>query len=682
MKKKKVLTRILAAILAVVCMISASSFGLVCSATYGFGFTKSDFSDSKAIDTFLDILESGITSGIKSGATAALTPLVNIISEEFLGLPPETTLKDVMNRLDEIDSKLDSIKKEVKEGFDKVISEVDKNEKMRNAIDSLANAEFLADLVMNYDSVENLPTSLEEIKKLSGEEQKRLVELNAEAVNEEVVEELIMALRLSKEYLTKGYIDSDYKNAFQVFYSYMKTKSMFCGEAANKSEAYWHVMKESYAKSSIALICALSQQQAIYELSKQTASEDIKQEAIDAAAKAVEGFSSLNIIDSRMEKISSDGKQVVSVYESFIEKVDKERTVFINKGNAYIPLKAELGTIDFVDCSSYDAFVRSEGFEKAGITKKIYEKAVEDSNIYYFDNGYAYVDLSTLSYENFINNSGRFNYYKIERDMYGSYDVKHEGNWCDYSGKVFKDVILTLKSYVYNNVNRTENSMIDTVVEHIVSNYSTKTIAGYLDEIGFDFGERSIAELDKLFIASGDMQGSNGALLELDCSGTTYDIAKLSKAGSSFRSCFNKSNPSGSLLYFENANKTIKVTLESDSMDGRIDFGRYIIEGKQIVEYENDKPVYAHYENVIELEGTKTMEFRLPANVDPSTVKVTLAYEGLCASSNHNNLCSYSFSGNYSEITLKLRGYTKIWLGYGVDAEIIRDGVVVETGEG
>lgn len=682
MKKKKLLTRILAAILAVVCMISASSFGLVCSATYGFGFTKSDFSDSKAIDTFLDILESGITSGIKSGATAALTPLVNIISEEFLGLPPETTLKDVMNRLNEIDSKLDSIKKEVKEGFDKVISEVDKNEKMRNAIDALANAEFFADLVMNYDSAGNLPSSLEEIKKLSGEEQKRLVELNAEAVKEENVEELIMALRLSKEYLTKGYIDSDYKNAFQVFYTYMKSKSMFCGEAANKSEAYWHVMKESYAKSSIALICALSQQQAIYELSKQTASEDIKQEAIDAAAKAVEGFSSLNVINDRMEKISSDGKQVISVYESFTDNVNNERTVFINKGQVYIPLKAKLGMIDFVDCSSYEAFVKSEGFVKAGITKEIYEKAVSTSKIYYYNNGNAYVDLSSVSYENFINNSGKVKYYKIYRDVNGSVDIEYEGNWKDYSGEVFKDVILTLKSYVYNNANRPENSMVDTIVSHITSSYASKTIAEYLDEIGFDFSKRSIAEINSLFLASGDMQGSNGALKYIDCSGTTYDLATLSKQGNSFRKLIDKNDPAGSLLYFENAKNTITVTIKSDSMDGRIDKGIYTIKAKQIVGYEDDEPVYNYYEKIVEIEGTKTQVFRLPANVDPDTITVTLGYEGLGASSNHENLCTYSFSGDYSEITLKLSGYTKIWLGYGVDAEILRDGVVVETGKG
>jgi hypothetical protein len=95
--------------------------------------------------------------------------------------------------------------------------------------------------------------------------------------------------------------------------------------------------------------------------------------------------------------------------------------------------------------------------------------------------------------------------------------------------------------------------------------------------------------------------------------------------------------------------------------------------------------MYSYYEKVFEIHGTDEINMRLPSNLDMSTVKITLGYEGLCASSKHKSVCSYNLSdlkNPCSEITLSMEGYTKVWLGYGVHANISCDGVVVAKGEG
>ena len=77
------------------------------------------------------------------------------------------------------------------------------------------------------------------------------------------------------------------------------------------------------------------------------------------------------------------------------------------------------------------------------------------------------------------------------------------------------------------------------------------------------------------------------------------------------------------------------------------------------------------------------MYLRLPENIEFNTLEIKLGYEGISASSNHENICSYSFKNAEkpcSEITLNMEGYTKWWLGYGVNASISCDGNVVVTG--
>ena len=139
-------------------------------------------------------------------------------------------------------------------------------------------------------------------------------------------------------------------------------------------------------------------------------------------------------------------------------------------------------------------------------------------------------------------------------------------------------------------------------------------------------------------------------------------------------------------MFLEKENDSLGINIHSVSMDGRIDMGVYTITGRQILGYtSNNKPIYHDYEKVYEVKGTKDISFRLPENIELNTLEITLGYEGLCASSNHENVCSYSFEDLKSydtEITLTMEGYTKIWLGYGVDASISCDGVVVAKGEG
>jgi hypothetical protein len=168
------------------------------------------------------------------------------------------------------------------------------------------------------------------------------------------------------------------------------------------------------------------------------------------------------------------------------------------------------------------------------------------------------------------------------------------------------------------------------------------------------------------------------------CKKDLYDVNSLGKKHDTFENLVDVSNPAGNLMFFEKVNDSIGVTLKARSMNGRVYNGVYTISGMQIVKYDaNNNPVYRYYEKVYELDGTTNQHIKIPSNIDYKTLEITLGYEGLCASSNHKNICSYSFKNEtkpISEITLELEGYTKVWLGYGVDGRITCDGRVVAEG--
>lgn len=638
--------------------------------------------NSATTATYVQLLEKCLIGGINAGVTDALQPLVTLIGTELLDLPARTQLSEIKAQLDVIESKLDLLRKEVAEGIEKILSEIDKNNKMQSAIDALARAEYLADLIMssNDEEVEG------DIADLSGAEQQRLVEINASIISKEHVDELVDVLGVAKEYLTSGYIDSNYESAFEIYYEYMKGQSMFCGEAAVRSDPYWSVMVESYAKSCIALLFALEQQEVMYALSTSEAGNGITQEAIDAAAVAKD-FGSLNVIKKRFDNVVKDGEKVVSVYREFVADAEAEKTVYINKKNCYIRLEPTLGIIDFNNLKDHATYVASTDFESDGITSALYQETVSQCENYYYGNDYYHLDLSTVSYDNFINNQGKCDHYSTYSDIYGSYDERDEVNFSEYSGKVFANVMFNCKAVRYNSEDKLAHEDVATIVSHVASGYSTKTIADYLTMVGFDFGGNDIKAEEMLYALTADDIQLGNSPDDIKSSGEAYDLAALSKKSTAFRKAFTPETPKGKLVYFVNSNPSVKVTIVSDGMDNRIDMGVYTITAKRLAGYQADgEPEYTYFEKVYQVEDTKTVYVNLPSDIEFSTIKVNLGYEGLAASDNHKSLCSYAFTnytdGKEHEITLKMRGYTKWWGGYGVDAEILCDGVSLAKGVG
>lgn len=684
-KNTSVIKKMIALLLVTLTLISSMAVGLFSASASTSLNTKYLFSVLDE-NTFSKLLEKGISSGAKAGATAALSPLISIIGQELLGLPSETGLPEIMSRLDEIDDKLDRIQAELSEGFKKVLEEMTKNEKMGNTINALAEAEFLADLILDFENTGNLPQSISEIAELTGEEQKRIIEINAELIKYETVEKLYNQLSKAKAYLTNGgYIDSNYETAYKVYYDYMKSQSMFCGEAAMKAELFWELMKESYSRSCIALIYALEQQLAMYELSKCEPGNGITQEAIDAASVA-SSFGAKSVIEKKLSKIKSEGEEVLKCYCTFILNAQAESTVYINKGTCYIKLSPDLSFINFDGCNDYETYVAGEGFYNGGITKELYDRTIKSVNEYFYNRGDNYMDASTVSYEEFISNNGPCSRYDSYRDSLGFTFIEKKVYWNSHSKYAFKNILMNMKVEKYNSSNKPDDNIVNEIINYICCNYNTMSIADYLVKVGFSFGEFDITKEGSIFMPDSSLSMGNGSR-KIKCNGKMYDVAILEKndAGS-FDNCIGNADPSGTIFYFENAEDTIDVTIESDAMDGRIHKGVYTIEGKEIVGYnQNGTPVYTPYKKVIEVEGTENVNLRLPVSLDYSTVTITLGYEGLGASSNHENVCSFKMS-ELSEkpenITLKMEGYTKIWLGYGVNAEILCDGISMVKGKG
>lgn len=591
MKKSKVLTNIIAAGLAVVCITSASSMTMVCSA---------------ANDA--DLVESVYTYKNKTG---------------FAGLV-DKKLAEAMKSYDAADAELESIKKAIGEALEMVATEADESYSLRKTMEALKKAEALADELMAAQS-------------------------------DEKVAELASSLALATEFLCKGSDETKGKNAFEVIYDYMKKDSMFCGEAANKAEDYWKYMKEAYSKSGLALVYALSQ--------KSDTAEEI-------------------------EKVKDDCERVAVAYEEMVQTAEGERTVYINKGKEHIKLSEKLGSVDFFDFGTYASFINNEGFGKAGITNDIYQKTVRETSTYYYSNGWRWVDISGLMYEGFARNISSCVLYSKFYTSKGI-DVQKETKWWrDYSDKVFKNVMLNLKAQVYNSANRIENGMTKSIIEHISSEYKTKSIAAYLEEIGFDFGGRDLSEEKINLLLTGNMTTGDGLTKSFGNEGKAYDMTSLSKQNGNLKDYFTPGKTSASVLFFEYAEKTLPITIESHDMDGRISKGVYTIKAKQLAGYDKENnPVYVPYERVCEVKGSKMMTVRIPLSIDFSSLEITLGYEGIGASSNHKNVCSFRFSDrtygeDYSQITLKMVGFTKFWLGYGVKAEIFCDSTCVAEGNG
>ena len=681
MKKKKLLTRLIAVMLIIVSVVATTTIG-TCAATKS--TTSVNKGTSYDFDTFSDLLKEGISMEVTDNIPQAFVPFVNLIGSELFGFDPDADIHEIKNIVEGIDSKLDDLKLEVSEGFEKVLAELDKNNKMRNAIDALAKAEFIAETIFNSEKVDMLDHMSSNVKELTPQQQNEVVEINADIVNIQQITELYNNLRLAKEYMSTGFIDTDYKSVFDVYYSYMKKQSMFCGEAANKAEPFCEVMKESYSKSSLILLYGLHHQRSLYLLSESKPTENISQEAIDAAAIA-KTFGSLSVIDNKIRTLNNDASNLIEKHEKFVEKAKAESTTFINKDTVYVQLDPEIGNINISDCKTYNGYVSKHSFETEGITERAYNKTLNKCATCVFDNGCTILDMQSVPYKNFVTNTGKCQYETVHSEVQGTYFVKHTDDLKNVIDKAFSNVMINIKTEQINTANRLDHESVKAIIKHISENCSTDTIATYLESVGFNFGDIDIENESNLFLPTDDFMISN-CVDRVNCKGNVYDINSLSKKGSGFQNCVDTKDPSGRLLFFKNASEAVSVNIISSSMNGRIDKGIYKIEGKLIVKYNSDnKPVYSHYEKVIEVCGTQNVYFLLPANIDMSTVKISLGYEGLGASKNHECICSYSFANSTtpcSEIELKMEGYTKIWLGYGVDASISCNGVVVATGEG
>lgn len=685
MKKTNLPKRVIALTLAAV---SVSSI-VTMTATSAYAADLNTNALTQAVDPsakkeslFISLLRKALTKGAGKGTSAALKPLLNTIGSDLLGMDLNADLVKVQERLDEIDGKLDDIKEEISDGFDKVLSEIDKNNKLRNVLDALAKSEAIADRIMNSDkTLEFVGTT--DWDNLTPEQQKKIVEINADIINNEEISALYSNLQLVNAYMTSGLIDTNYNNVYDVYYNYMKKQSMFCGEAANKAEPFWEIMKESYAKSSIALMYALEQQKSLHLLSESTPTAEISQEAIDAASVA-KTFGTLNVIERKIAKVTEDSEKFIEKYNSFIEKVNSESTVFINKDTTYIELKPELGNVNISNGKTYYEYTRYNNFENDGLNEKIYNNVVEQGSRYtYVDKSHnlGILRLDTLSYNDFIKNNGscktdvRYAYKNHTFIQNCTEDFKNISNY------VFKDIMLSMKAERFNSVNKLENESVEAIVKHINENYDTYTISSYLESVGFNLN---------------NMKGNCKTLLPTDdfsvhkfstpvtSKKDVYDVNSLGKKHDKFENLIDISKPAGNLMFFEKVHNSIDVSLKAKSMDGRVHNGVYTISGKQIVKYDtNNNPVYRYYEQSYDLDGTNIQHIKLPSNIDYKTLEITLGYEGFCASSNHKNICSYSFKNETkpcSEITLELEGYTKVWLGYGVNAKITCDGRVVAEG--
>lgn len=687
MKKRNLPKRVIALVLATVSVSSVATMtatSVYAANTSIISSTLNKDADVSLLDglSFTDLLKTGVTKGIKGSITAALTPILKTMAKDMFGIDLNADLTKIRERLDKIDGKLDDIKKEVSEGFDKVLSEVDKNNKLRNTLDALAKSEAIAERIMNSDKAfEFVGTS--DWKDLTPQQQRKVIEINADLISQEQITELYSNLQLVNSYMTSGLIDTNYNNVYEVYYNYMKKQSMFCGEAANKAEPFWEIMKESYAKSSLTLLYALEQQRSMYLLSESSPTDGISQEAIDAASVA-KTFGTLNVIERKIANVTDDSAKFIEKYNSFIEKVNSESTVFINKDTTYIELKPELGNVNISHCKSYNEYIRYNNFENDGLTEKIYNCVVEQDPRYtYVDkyNNFSILRLNTLSYNDFINNNG-----SCKKDVRYAYKnntfmLNCTEDFKNISKYVFKDVVLSMKAERFNTVNKLENESVEAIVNHINENYDTYTISSYLESVGFNLN--NMKSDCKTLLPTGDFsvyKSSKPATSKKDL----YDVNSLGKKHDKFESLVDVSNPAGNLMFFEKVNDSIGVTLKARSMNGRVYNGVYTISGMQIVKYDaNNNPVYRYYEKVYELDGTTNQHIKIPSNIDYKTLEITLGYEGLCASSNHKNICSYNFKNQTkpcSEITLELEGYTKVWLGYGVDGRITCDGRVVAEG--
>ena len=681
MKKRNFPKRVIAIILAAVSVSSVATMTI--TSAHAVDTDTSVVSQAvnvvaKKESIFMSLLQKALTKGASKGTSAALKPLLNAIGCDLLGIDANADLARIRERLDEIDGKLDDIKEKISDGFDKVLSEMDKNNKLRNVLDALAKSEAIADRIMSTDKTLEL-VGATDWNDLTPEQQRQIVEINADIINHEDISALYSNLQLVNAYMTSGLIDTNYNSVYDVYYSYMKKQSMFCGEAANKAEPFWEIMKESYAKSSIALIYALEQQKSLHLLSNSTPTAEISQEAIDAASVA-KTFGTLNVIERKIAKVTADCEKFIEKYNSFIEKVTGESTVFINKDTTYIELKPELGNVNISNSKTYQEYTYYNNFENDGLNEKIYNSVVEQGSRYtYVDNfkNFGILRLNTLSYNDFIKNTGscktdiRYTYNNNTRYQTRTEDFKN------ISWFVFKDIMLSMKAERFNTANKLENENVEAIIKHINENYDTYTISSYLESVGFNLS--NMKNNCKTLLPTGDL-----SVHKISSNKDLYDVNSLGKKHDKFENLVDSSNPAGNLMFFEKVNDCIDVTLKARSMNGRVHNGVYTISGMQIVRYDaNNTPVYRYYEKTYDLNGTNTQHIKLPSNIDYKTLEITLGYEGFCASSNHKNICSYSFKNEtkpFSDITLELKGYTKAWLGYGVDGKISCDGRVVAEG--
>ena len=672
MKKTKLFTRLIALTLVLLSIVCTTTVGAVST-------SAASINSSYELSTFTDLLKESISNGVTDQIPSALVPCVNLIGNELFGYDPDADIHEIQLRINEIDSKLDELKEEVSAGFDKVLNEIDKNNKMKNAIDALSKAEFIAETIISSNKAELANDIYTDSKKLTPKQQKEIVEINADIVNNQQVTELYTNLKLAKEYMATGFIDTDYKNVFEVYYNYMKKDSMFCGEAANKAEPFWEVMKESYSKSCVVLFYALEHQRDIYLLSESTPTDEISQEAIDAAAVS-KTFGTLSVINNRIANVDKDATQLIDKYDQFIEKVRAEATTFINKDTVCIELKSDVKGVDISNCKTYGDYVKYNNFENDGISEKLYNKILKQVSRYYYNYDRYAMDLVDISYNDFVRNTGKC----YRHNMVTEFSNKSQlVNFAEHSDNIFSHVMLNMKFDKYNTANKLENENMEAIIKHIRENYENDSIEEYLENVGFDMA--GVNSLGKVLLPT-DVLSLSGYTPGLDTQKNVYEVDTYNKKNNSLNKLIDTKNPSGVLMFLEKENDSLGINIHSVSMDGRIDMGVYTITGRQILGYtSNNKPIYHDYEKVYEVKGTKDISFRLPENIELNTLEITLGYEGLCASSNHENVCSYSFEDLKSydtEITLTMEGYTKIWLGYGVDASISCDGVVVAKGEG
>ena len=634
-----------------------------------------------SVTTYEDMLKESISALVDDTVPKPFTPLFGLLGEDIIGESSDSEMAKLFN---EIDSKLDDLKKEMASGFEKVLSEIDKNNKMRNAIDALSKAEFIAETIMENSRDEMQNEIFSDDKKLTPEQQKEIIEINADIVNNQLMTELYTNLKLAKDYMTTGFIDTDYKSIFDVYYSYMKKQSMFCGEAANKAEPFWIVMKESYAKSYLSLLYGLEHQKAIYLLSQSTPTDEISQEAIDAAAIA-KTFGTLSVLENRIATANKDAIQLLDKYNQFVKTARAEATTFINKGTVYIELNPQIGNINISNCGKYSDYVAHNSFEKEGITESLYNKMIDRYPVISHDNGTTLFKISGVSYNNFINKAGKCSYEVVKSDASGTYFSPYTVELKEVIDTFFSTIMMDIKAEQFNHKNKLDNENISTIISHVTENYNHDTVASYLQSVGFNFGDLDVTEESNVLLPTGDFVTSNWRD-RIGNKSKLYDVNTLNKKSSDFVDAIDIKNPIGKLLFFENAVDTAEVTIKGESMDFRIYKGVYTIEGKLIEGYTADqKPIYSHYEKVFEINGTDEDYLRLPEKIDMSTVKIILGYEGLLASDNHKCVCSYEFKNMKtpcSQIVLSMRGYTKAWLGYGVDASITCDGVVVAKGKG